>query len=329
MKKRKAYLWLLGELALLLLAACSPGDADVATEPDATTAPRLNTDYEDALTVQGQLALGTLQLDETEMAVDETQAAELLPLWQALQSLGNSDTASSVEIDAVINQIQDTMTPDQMQAIADMALTTESFTELADSGAFGRVAGFGGFFGGSDGDGNSGGGFPGGFARGEPGGGGPGGGVFRQEFGGFPGGGFAGGNFDEDALATRQAQFADNDGNFQDRIITGFVIRLLQTKTGEASEFPVANPAGIIMSAVSEATGLSNADIRAQMAEGSTLADVITVNGGIVSEVRDNIIEALNALPNAAELDAEQLADDWLNGNFGQAGEQGGARDES
>ena len=111
-------------LLILLLAACSSPtvstadddgiDSDSGPEQLQTLTARLSDDYGDALSVQGQLALGTLQLEETELAVDEALAAELLPLWRAAQSLANSDTAADAEVKAVINQIQDTMTPEQV-----------------------------------------------------------------------------------------------------------------------------------------------------------------------------------------------------------------------
>ena len=92
----------------------------IISAQDPEQAVRLRADYTDALSLQGQLALGILQLEETDLAIDETAATELLPLWQALQSLMNSDTTAAIEIDAVVNQIQESLATDQIQAIADM-----------------------------------------------------------------------------------------------------------------------------------------------------------------------------------------------------------------
>jgi hypothetical protein len=47
-------------------------------------------------------------------------------------------------------------------------------------------------------------------------------------------------------------------------------------------------------------------------AEGVTLAEIVESNGGDLEEVRNSLIEALSELPNAADLDNEQLASDWL-----------------
>lgn len=44
-----------------------------------------------------QVAIGTLKLDETENAVTAEQAQELVPLWETLQVLSESDTAAQQE----------------------------------------------------------------------------------------------------------------------------------------------------------------------------------------------------------------------------------------
>jgi len=79
-------------ILVLLLAACGGTDtegdnttADSASSTNGDTASTegisLVEDYEDALATDGQLALGSLKLDD-DLAVDEEQALELLPLWQ-------------------------------------------------------------------------------------------------------------------------------------------------------------------------------------------------------------------------------------------------------
>jgi hypothetical protein len=128
MNKRLVLLFIGG----LLLAACG-GNTAVSTPSG------LNDTYENALSVQGQLALGTIQLAENDLAVDETQAAVLLPLWQALQSLSASDTTAAVEINAVVNQIQDGMASEQIQAITAMSLTTDDIATLMQDGLAGNM----------------------------------------------------------------------------------------------------------------------------------------------------------------------------------------------
>ena len=207
------------------------------------------------------------------------------------------------------------MSPDQIQAIAAMQLTEESMTQLFESGelAFGGFRGFGDRAGGDGEDapggfrGFGGGGFPGG---------GPGGGGQGGPGGGLPGGGF--GNLSEDDRATRQAQFAEGDfGDFQGRALTRAVVLLLQTKTGQAPERRPGDIFTMVFTIVSEETGLTVEEIQGQTAEATTLAEIIETNGGDIEAVRTRLIEALSQQPNAADLDAEQIASEWL----GLAGE--------
>jgi len=322
-------------LLMLIITACTSTDAAVGTgeTKDAQAgdpqpaAPRLDEDYEDALSVQAQLAVGTLRLEDTEVAVDETSAAELLPLWQALQSLNNSDTAAAAEINAVVNQIQETMSAEQISQIKGMALTTEGLTAMIEDGTLSLRGG--GRFGAVDNGGGSGfsGGFPeGGFPEGGfivgggPRGAGEGGGraggfiVGGGPEGGFEGGpgGFGGSNLSEDDIATRRAQFAGGDGlgAIQDNFMIGAVIRLLEVKTGEAVEVP--NIFSVVFDIVSQETGLSAADIRAQMSENTTLAEIVEASGGDVDAVHDALVTALKELPNMEGQDVEQIVSDWL-----------------
>ncbi len=312
---QKTLIVLVAAVILLALVGCS-GSSEMSSaeetigETSAGDTMRLSAGYAGALSIQGQLALGTLRLEETDQAVDEELAAELLPLWQALQSLSNSETTAEAELVAVINQIQDTMSPDQIQAIAEMQLTEDGLTQMLENGelAFGGFGGRAFAPGNGDAEGNAAGG---GFRGPDFGpGGGPGAGP-----GGGPGGGFIGGpglaNLSEDDIATRRAEFAESGfGTIQERMLTGAVVRLLQTKTGEAPE-----PRGLfdtVFSIVSEETGLSVEEIRSQTSEGAALAEIIETNGGDVEAVRASLVEALSELPNAADLDVEQMANDWL-----------------
>jgi len=309
----KSWIVTIGLLLLLTLAACSA--AGGVAEPAADAAAPALSDGD--LSTEAQLALGTLQLEDTALAVDETQVATLLPLWQAYQSLANSDTTAAVELSALIQQIQRAMTAEQVQAIADMKLTADSLTALQESGAL-AFGGPGGTDGTTSSDGQTrpdfsnfqppadGGG--GGFAGGGPGG----------DFAGGPpaGGSFAGGDLSEDDMATRQAAMANMDpAEMQSRMLTGMVVRLLQTKTGE---MPAGGPGGLgggldaALAAVAEATGLSTDDIRAQMNEGQTLAGIVTANGGDLATVRAAVVAALQALPEAADMDVEAMADRLL-----------------
>ena len=91
-----------------------------------------------------KLALGTFQLEETDYPVSSEQASELLPLWKALRSLSQSETAATAETEAVLKQLQSTMTPEQMNAIDDMGLNFQSMQSIAEK--LGLNLGFGGGF---------------------------------------------------------------------------------------------------------------------------------------------------------------------------------------
>jgi hypothetical protein len=98
------------------LAACSTSAASTASAPS------------DSLSQEGQLLLGTLKLDSTDVAVNVDQAAVLLPLWETLQSMAVSGTSAAAEVDALVAQIQASMTSEQMAAITTMNLAS---TDLA------------------------------------------------------------------------------------------------------------------------------------------------------------------------------------------------------
>jgi hypothetical protein len=121
-------------LVLALLAGCSSTHLSAGPELAASDEPQasayLDTSYADALDVSGQLALGSLLLEETENALTAEQAAALLPLWQAVRS---GTLQSEAETDAVWRQIQSAMTSEQMAAIQAMRLTGDDLTSWAQS----------------------------------------------------------------------------------------------------------------------------------------------------------------------------------------------------
>ncbi|MEW5869346.1 MAG: hypothetical protein AB1894_08730 [Chloroflexota bacterium] len=94
-----------------------------------------------------QLALGTVKLEETDYPVDADQARQLLPLWKAARSLSQSETTAQAEVDALFRQIQNTLTPEQMQAITAMDLSMQDMAAvgeqlglaLAPGGGFGNA----------------------------------------------------------------------------------------------------------------------------------------------------------------------------------------------
>jgi hypothetical protein len=205
-------------LLTLLLAACG-AKTDAANNTDAGFQSDSNARE---LPLSTKLALGTLKLEETELAVASEQAADLLPLWQVLNTLSASDSAAPDEIAAVTQQIQESMTAEQLTAIDKMGLTSEdSFAIMQELGlvdvpqvnASGTPQAGGGFGGGQ--------GFGEGFPGGDPGG------------GGGPGGGLGGQEVSPEQMATAQARRAENGGGMNTRVLTPLVqavIDLLESK---------------------------------------------------------------------------------------------------
>jgi hypothetical protein len=230
-------------LLILVLSACAGAASG--------TASSAGSNQSDAQAATGQdfanqplsqpllLAIGTLKLEDTAYAVQVNQAAALLPLWQAYNALSSSSTTAQVEVDAVLDQIEESLTADQLKAINEMKLTSTSMGEVFQSlgieSNFGRQDGFSGT---PDPERRatqqaSGSGFQGGrggeFAQGT----GPEGGVGPG--GGFGGGGFAlSGTPDPELLATRQAMAGGFAGSGQvNPALFQALIDLLESKNAQ------------------------------------------------------------------------------------------------
>jgi hypothetical protein len=110
-----------------LLAGCS-------------STPTMSTNTSSGLSPAVELAAGTLKLEGTAQAVTTTQAGMLLTLWQAYQSLSSSDITSQVELNALVKQIQETMTNDQVRDIEAMSLTDQQVTEWLQTMEAGAIS---------------------------------------------------------------------------------------------------------------------------------------------------------------------------------------------
>ena len=132
---RKTMIILSSLLLIASLTACSSVAGVLNKNDDNQSAAQdsspLKANYEGALPAQTQLVIGTLKLENTDVAVDAEQAAELLPLWRAYRSLSGSDSASSLELEALVDQIEESMTQEQIQTIAEMKLTREDMVAVA------------------------------------------------------------------------------------------------------------------------------------------------------------------------------------------------------
>jgi len=173
---------------VIVLAACGVKASTTTTAGGGRGAPAANGTSAAAYLTQSlplaeSLLIGTFKLQGTSNVLNATQAAGLVPLWQAYAQLTNSTSAAQAEVDAVVTQIQQTLTPAQVQAITAMKLTRQdmatemsslgltstgangtpgfSGTPRAGGGAAGGARAGGGGFTGGGGGGFTGGGVPG------------------------------------------------------------------------------------------------------------------------------------------------------------------------
>jgi len=105
---------------VLVLTACGSTQNSNAAKSTSTT-----------LSLEGQLLVGTFKLENTSLAISSDQANTLLPLWETLQSLASSNTAASQEVDAVVSQIESSMSAQQISSINAMKLTQQDLAATA------------------------------------------------------------------------------------------------------------------------------------------------------------------------------------------------------
>ena len=63
---------------------------------------------------------------------------------------------------------------------------------------------------------------------------------------------------------------------------------------------------------IADASGLTVEEIQIQTQEGTTFAEILESSGADIDAVRESLLQALAELPNAADLDLERMADQWL-----------------
>ena len=219
---------------VLALTACSEGASNTQQSNQGQST---NTSANE-MPLASKLVIGSFKLEGTDNAITAEQAAELIPLWQVYQQLSTSDTAAQEEITALTDQIQETMTAGQKNAIDSMNLTPQDiFTTMQEQGIQ-----FGGN-GQQNGQGTKGQSNGGNFQRPEGGGGE----FFVRPDGGGQGGGpggngFGGGqNLSPEQIATAQARREANGGGGSFRFnstpapLIEALVKLLQEKTTPSS----------------------------------------------------------------------------------------------
>ncbi len=119
----------------LILAGCAVQQSAATGSSSATATNAASGQSSLSLSMQAgifyPLALGTLNLEGTDLAVTPQQAATLLPLWQAADNLVTAGNATAEDQEAAFQQIQDAMTAEQVQAIQSMNLSGQNMLDLA------------------------------------------------------------------------------------------------------------------------------------------------------------------------------------------------------
>ncbi len=119
------------------LAACSSPQA-AQVNPGASSSGQGNTTNGAAarpISTEDKLAVSTLDLEGTDQAVTAAEAKVLLPLWQQVKTLNADPNSSANDLTAVFNQIQGTLSADQIKAIDAMNLTfTDVQSEMEELG---------------------------------------------------------------------------------------------------------------------------------------------------------------------------------------------------
>lgn len=232
-----------GTSSLIMVMALVGCAASSQAAGAGSAAVSLNEDYAEALPVVTQLVVGTLKLEQTDLAITSDEATQLVPLWQAYRSLLTSQTSAPQEREALVIQIEQTMTSAQIKAIAAMKLTSADMQTVfrgRNPQAQGTPSGtqepgrrqFSG----------QGGGFVGGGEGGFPGGGGlAGGGGFAGNGGGFFGGLAPGQTPNPQAIETLRAQRGGTSG-LGGGVNPGLVSVLIQFLEQKSGATPMPTP---------------------------------------------------------------------------------------
>jgi hypothetical protein len=248
---KKAIPILISLMLVIILGACSAqtddgnstSDQGESTQGETTQIESINSNPDenettDELNIGGPtdlntLLIGTVMLEGSDLAVSVEQAQELLPLWKAMRSLMDSDTTADTEIQALTEQIKETMTAEQIDYIESGEFTQGDMRGLFEE--LGIELPGGGFEMSPEmqatreamqesGEGSPGGGFRGG---GIPGGGLPGGGQGVGQFGG---------DLSPEQMETLQAQREAGGRAFGNRMITIFIEPMIELLEARAAE---------------------------------------------------------------------------------------------
>jgi hypothetical protein len=125
---KKKYIWMVIAAVIVVAAGVFVYITFLGNKVIAQTSGTIDAS---TMTLETKLAIGILKLEGTDNAVTAEQAKELLPLWKGVKVFSNSDTISDAEMEALYQQIQETLTTAQLQAINAMDLSDQDMTTIA------------------------------------------------------------------------------------------------------------------------------------------------------------------------------------------------------
>ena len=120
-------------IATLDTGGSTAGQATATPSANGAVASTPSSTGADAVTAGDNLAVATLKLEGTNLAVTAAEAKLLLPLWQQVKTLTADSTTTSDQIQAVYTQISSAMTADQVQAIQAMTFSQSDLQTLMTS----------------------------------------------------------------------------------------------------------------------------------------------------------------------------------------------------
>jgi hypothetical protein len=204
---KKASFFLLICLLLAGLSGCAAQTTPTGGPGAAGTGEAVS-----GLSTLNKMAVGVFKLDGSANDLSAEQAQQMLVLWQAYVQLTDSDTTATQEKEAVVSQIQSTLTSEQLAAIEALNLRARDVNDLMQEKGLSANASTdkttttsstsnrGGMGGGPGGGGMPGGGMPGGgMADGGMGGQMPGANATPGADGQMPAGGPGGGGYVDEA----------------------------------------------------------------------------------------------------------------------------------
>jgi len=136
-------------LGALLLTACA-GGSETSAESNDLQAPQVSSDTENTVPQvadgsnqqaggavemndrpvndQTKLVVGIFELEATDQAVTPEQAASLIPLWNSLLELSQSQDGTQEQMDASVEQIKAVLTAEQLATIEAMVIDQQIVT---------------------------------------------------------------------------------------------------------------------------------------------------------------------------------------------------------